>query len=161
MLDPLAPGECRRTLPFELPEPSDEIASQPLLPDAIALEEPRDHGEDLTGVHRLDEVVVDLDADGLAKRAFIFALRHHDDGHGGIDAADFAEQLEPAFAGHLLVQEHHAVRLPAQEREGIVSVRRLLDGESLLFEEAAVPGEAFDFVIDPQDALGARHVGQS
>jgi hypothetical protein len=24
-----------------------------------------------------------------------------------------------------------------------------------------VPGEAFDFVIDPQDALGARHVGQS
>ena len=110
---------------------------------------------------RFDEVVVDLNADGLAERPFIFALRHHHHGHGGIDAADFTEQLEAAAARHLLVEEHHAVGLPAQEREGVVSVRRLLDGESLLFEEEAVPGEAFDFVIDPQNALGTRHVRQS
>jgi hypothetical protein len=161
VLGPLAPGQTGRPPALELAEAAHEVAGQPLLADAVAFQEPGDHGKDLPGLHRFDEVVVHLDADGLAEGAFVFALGDHHHGHGGIDAADFTQELEAAASGHLLVEQHDAVGLPAQQRQGVVSMGRLLDGKSLLLEKAAVPGESFDFVIDPQDALGARHVRKS
>ena len=87
----------------------------------------------------------------------VFALRDHHDRHGGVDRADLGEQLETAAARHLLVEQDYAVGLAAQQGEGIVAVRRLLDGKALLLEEAAVCREAFDFIVHPENALGTRH----
>src|SRR5262245_4718779 len=111
-------------------------------------------------MYRLHEVVVDLDPDRVAHQAVVFALRHHDDGHGGIDGADFGDQLEAAAAGHLLIEQHHAVRLAAQHRERVIAVRRLRHGEPLLLQKAAVRGEAVDFVVNPENALRTRHLAR-
>jgi hypothetical protein len=108
-------------------------------------------------MHRLHEIVVHLDADRFAHRGVVFALCDHHDGHGGIDQPDFRQQIEPAPAGHLLVEQHDAVGLAPQQRERVVAVRRLLHGESLLFEIQAMRGEPFHLVIHPENALGARH----
>ena len=108
-------------------------------------------------MHRLDQIVGNLEADGFAQRRIVLALRDHHDRHGGVDRADLGEQLEPAAAGHLLVEQDYAVRLAPQQGEGIVTVRRLLDGKALPLEEAAVCRETFDFIVHPQNALGTRH----
>ena len=107
-LDPLAPRQRRAAARLELAEAGDEVAREALLADAVALEEPRDDREDLARVHRLHEVVVHLDADRLAQRRLVLALRHHHDRHRGVDGADLAQQLEAAAAGHLLVEQHDA-----------------------------------------------------
>src|SRR5207247_6877901 len=95
-LEPLTPREARAPASFELAEPGDEIAGQALLADAIALEQSRDHREDLAWLDRLHEVVVHLDPDRLAQRAFVLALRDHHDGHGRVEGPDLADQLETA-----------------------------------------------------------------
>jgi len=105
-------------------------------------------------VHRLHEVVIHLDADRFAQQRLLLALRHHHHGHRRVDGADLRQQLQPALARHLLVEQHEAVRLAAQQRERIVAVRGLLDGEPLLLEELAVGGEPLHLVVDPQDGLG-------
>ena len=110
-------------------------------------------------MHRLDEVVVDLNADRFAQQRLFLALRHHDDRHRRIDGANLRQELQPALAGHLFVEEHEAVRLAAQQGERIVAVRGLLDGEPLLLEELAVRGEALHLVVDPEDVLRARGGG--
>ena len=160
-LDPFAPRERLGALRFQLAEPRHEVARPALLADAVALEQPRHHGQHLPRVDRLDEVVVHLDADRLAQRAVALALRHHHDRHGGVDRADLAQQLEAAPAGHLLVQQHDAVRLPPQQRQRVVAVRRRRHGKALLFEEAAVRGEPFDLVVHPENALRTLHRGES
>ncbi len=94
--------------------------------DPIALEQTGHDGEHLSRVHRLDEVVVDLDPDCLAQRPRVLALGHHHDRHGRVDGADLPQQLEAAATGHLLIEEHDAVGLPSQQGKGIVPMRRLL-----------------------------------
>src|SRR6185436_7707808 len=108
-LAPFAPGERRAAAPLELAKPRDEVAREALLPDAITLEQARDHREYLTRMDRLHEVIVDLDPDRVAQQRVIFALRHHDDRHGGIDRADLGDQVDAAPPGHLLVEQDHAV----------------------------------------------------
>ena len=76
-----------------------------------------------------------------------------------VDRADGLEQLEAAAPGHLLVEQHDAVRLALQQGERIVAVRRLLDRKALLLEEEEVGREAFDLIVHPEDALGAGHRG--
>ena len=156
-LDPFAPCERRAAPAFELAEPGDEVAREALLANASTLEQPSDDGEHLAWMDRLHEIIVDLRADGIAQQRVVFALRHHDHGHGRIDGADLGQQIEAAAARHLLVEQHDAVRLPPQHREGVVAVRRLRHRESLLLEKAAVCGEAVHFVVDPENALRTRH----
>ena len=67
-----------------------------------------------------------------------------------------AERI-PSPCRELLVQQDDAVRPPAQQRERVVAVRGLGHGEPLLLEEPAVGLETLDFVVDPEDRLGARH----
>ncbi|MGH7426890.1 MAG: hypothetical protein ACREJ4_00740, partial [Candidatus Methylomirabilaceae bacterium] len=52
---------------------------------------------------------------------------------------------------------YDGVRLASQQRQGVVAVRGLLDGESLFFEVATVGGEAVHLVIHPEDGLGTGH----
>ncbi|OLD86774.1 MAG: hypothetical protein AUG85_09150 [Gemmatimonadetes bacterium 13_1_20CM_4_66_11] len=107
---------------------------------------------------RLDEIVVDLDADGVAQQTVIFTLRHHHHGHGRVDRADLRNQLDAAPSRHLLVEQHDAVGLAPQHREGVIAVRGLRHRESLLLEKAAVRGQAVDFVVNPENALRTRHL---
>src|SRR5256885_3579502 len=128
-----------------------------LLADAVALEQTRDHREDLARLDRLHEVVVHLDPDRLAQRALVLALRDHHDGHGGVERADLADQLESASPRHLLVQQHDAVGLAPQQRERVVAMGRGGHREPLVLEEAPVRGESFDFVIHPEDGFRPHH----
>ena len=156
-LDPLAPGERPAPPGLELAEAGGEVAREPLLPDPVAVEQPGDDRQDLPRVDRLDQVVGDLGADGVLERLGLLALGHHHHRHGVVEGPDGAEQLEAAAAGHLLVEQHHAVGLPLQQHERVVAVRGGLDGESLLLEEQDVRREALDLIVDPQDALGTGH----
>ena len=99
------------------------------------------------------------DADRVLEGLGLLALGHHDDRHAVVDGADGAKQLEPAAAGHLLIEQDHAVRLALQQDQGVVAVRGGLDGEALFLEEQDVGREAFDLVVHPEDALGAGHGG--
>ena len=74
--------------------------------------------------------------------------------------ADGAEQLEPPPAGHLLVEQHHAVGLALEQRERVVAVRGRLHGEALLLQKEDVGREALDLVVHPEDALGTGHGGK-
>src|SRR5690606_1641945 len=58
---------------------------------------------------------------------------------------------------HLLIQQHHAIRLPLQQHQGVIPVGGLLDREALLLEEQDVGGEALDLVVHPEDTAGAWH----
>ena len=108
-------------------------------------------------MHRLHEIVRNLQANGVAQRALVLALRHHHHRHGRVDRADLGEELEAATARHLLVEQHDAVRPAPQQGERVVTVRGLLDRESLGLEEAAVRRETVDLVVNPQNALGIQH----
>jgi len=156
-LDPLAPGEIRAPPPLELAETRDEIARQPLLADAVALQQSRDHRQDLPRLDRLHEIVVHLDADGFAQGAFVLALRDHHDGHRGVERPDLDDQLEPPPSGHLLVEEHDAVRLAPQQRERVIAVRRGRDREPLVLEEAPMCGEPVHLVVHPENRFRPHH----
>ena len=155
--DPFPPRHSLAAAGVELPEAGGEVAGEPLLPDPVALEESGDHGEDLPRVDRLDEVVADLGADGVLERLLLLALGHHDDRHRLIDGADGLEDFQSTAARHLLVEQHDAIRLALQHDQGVVAMRRVVHREALLFEEQDVRGEAFDLIIDPQDALRTGH----
>ena len=157
-LAPLAPRERGTATAFELAEARDEVAGEALLANAVTFEQARHDRQDLPRVHRLHEIVVDLDADGLAQQSVVFALRHHHDRHRRIDRADFRNQVETAAAGHLLVEQHDAVGLPPQHRDRVVAVRRLRHREPLLLEKTPVRGEAVHFIVNPENALRTRHI---
>jgi len=157
-LGPFAPRQVRAAAPLELAKPRDEVARQALLANPVAFEQARHDRQHLARMHRLHEVIVDFDPDRVAQQGVVFALRHHDDGHGRIDRANFWDQLDAAAPGHLLVQQDNAVRLAPQHRERVIAVRRLRDRESLLLEELAMRREPVDFVVDPEDTLRTRHL---
>ena len=90
---------------------------QALLADPVSLEQPRHDREDLPRIDRLGEIVRNVGADGVAQGVRLLALRHHDHRHRLVQAADGAEDLEPAPAGHVLVEQDDAVRLPLEEHE--------------------------------------------
>jgi hypothetical protein len=156
-LDPLPPTHLRGAALLQLTEPRHEVPRQPLLPDAGPLEQARHDREHLTGIHRLDQVVLQPNPDGLVHGAGFLALGHHDHGHRGIDGADLADQLEAPLPRKLLVQQDHAVRLAPQQRNGVVAVRRRLHLVPLLPEEQDVRLQRLDLVVHPEDGLGTGH----
>ena len=87
----------------------------------------------------------------------LLALGDHDHRHAVVDGADGLEEIQPAPAGHLLVEQHHAVGLALEQDQGVVAVGGGLDGKSLLFQEQDVGREALDLIIHPQNALGTGH----
>ncbi len=159
-VDPLAPSERSRAARLELAEPRDEFAREMLLPDPVALEQARHHREHLARLHRFDEIIVDSEADRLAHRGGVLRFRHHHDGHGGVQLADQAEQVEAAAARHLLVHQHHAIGAAPEQLERVVAVRGRGDLVAVVGQEAAMRLEPLGLVVHPQDALGPRrHCG--
>ena len=156
-LHPLAPGQRPRAAGLELTEAGREVAGEPLLADPVAVEQPGHHREDLARVDRLDQVVGDVGADRVLERLRLLALGHHDDRHPVVDGTDGPEQLEPAAAGHLFVEQDHPIRLPLQQHQGVVAVGGGLHREALFLQEQDVGREALDLVVHPQDASGAGH----
>ncbi len=156
-LDPFAPGEGSAAAGLELPEPGGEVAGEALLPDPVAVEEPGDHGKDLAGIDRLDQVVGDVRPNGVLEGLGLLALGDHHHRHAVVEGPNGAEELEPATARHLLVEQHHAVGLALQQHQRVVTVGGGLDDESLLFQEEHVGCQAFHLVVDPKDALGTGH----
>ena len=142
---------------LEIAEAGREVARQPLLADPVAVEQPGDDREDLPGIDRLDQIVGDVGADGVLERLGLLALGDHHDRHAVVDGPDGPEQLEPAAAGHLLVEQDDAVRLALEQDQRVVAVGGRLHGEALLFEEEDVRREALDLIVDPENALGAGH----
>ena len=68
-------------------------------------------------------------------------LVDHDDGHGLVQRPDGAEELEPAAAGHLLVEQDHAIGLALEHDEGVITMGAGVDGETLFLEKHDVRGE--------------------
>ena len=159
-LDPLAPGQRAAAAGLELAEPGREVAGEALLADPVAVEQPGDHREDLARVDRLDQVVGDLGADGVLEGLGLLALGHHHHRHAVVDGPDGAEQLQPPPAGHLLVEQDHAVGLALEQDQRVVAVGGGLHGEALLLEKEDVGREALDLVVHPENALGTGHGGK-
>jgi hypothetical protein len=152
-IDPAAPVEGVIALVLKCAEPFDELSCHRLLPDLRALEDARHDGEDLPRIDRLDEIVIDVDADRLAHRRIFLALRDHHDRKRGIEIAQLAKRFESTLARHLLIEQHQAVRSPAQHLDRVVGVGRRVDVVSFVTQEDAVRFEQVRFVIHPQNAL--------
>ena len=159
-LHPLAPGQRTGPARLQLAEPGGEVAGEALLADTVAVEQPGHHRQDLPRVDRLDQVVRDVRPDGVLECFRFLALGHHDHRHAVVDGPDGAEQLEPATARHLLVQQHDAVGLPLEQRQGVVAVGAGLDGETLLFQKQDVRREALHLIVDPENGFGPGHGGK-
>jgi hypothetical protein len=74
-----------------------------------------------------------------------------------VDGTDSLEEIQPPPPGHLLIEQHHPVRLPLKEDQSIVAVRSGLDGEALLLQKQDMRREAFDLIIYPQNAFRPGH----
>ena len=109
-----------------------------------------DRKQHLVGVHRLDEVVGDLRADGLVHDVLLLALGDHDDRGCGADLLDLGERLESRHAGHHLVEDNQVVGLLGGHVDGVVAVVAGIDLVALLLEEEHVGLEQLDFVVDPE-----------
>ena len=142
---------------LELPEAGGEVSREPLLPDPVALEQPGDDREDLTRIHRLDEIIGDLDPDRVLQRLRLLALGDHDHRHAVVDGSDGLEDFQAPPAGHLLVEQDDPVGLALEKDQGVVSMRRGLDGEALLLEEQDVRRETLDLIVHPENAFGSGH----
>ena len=108
-------------------------------------------GQDLVRVHRFDQIVADLCADGLVHQVLRLILGDHDDRDMRVLLLDAGEGLQPRHAGHRLVQQNHIDRLRAQEFQGIGTVREHGDCIALRFQETLLGFQAFDLVIYPKD----------
>ena len=65
----------------------------------------------MVGIDRLYQIVGDLVADGLIHDALLLALRHHHNGHVGVDLFDQRKCFQPGQSGHILVEENDVERL--------------------------------------------------
>ena len=74
-----------------------------------------------------------------------------------VDGPDRLEEFQPPPPGHLFVEQDYAIGLTLEQHQGVVAVRRGLDGKALLFEEEDVRRETLDLVVHPQNALGSGH----
>ncbi len=128
-----------------------------MLANLRTLHQTGDAAQHLPRVDGLDDVVVELDSDSLTHRLGLFALCHHHDGDGRVDRPDLPDQIEAPPARHLLVEQHDPVRLSAQQREGIIAVRRRFHLVPMLLEKEHVGPERFDFVVDPEDGFRSCH----
>ncbi len=97
------------------------VAGGLLTDQAPGLEVLLQRKQDLVRVHRLDQVIVDLAADGLLHDVLLLALGDHDHGHRGVAVLDPVQRFQPAEPGHVLVQEDDVViafRIPVPRRPG-------------------------------------------
>ena len=156
-LDPLPPTQPAAAPLLELAELGHEVSGESLLADAVPFEQAGDDTEHLPRIDGLDQIIIELDADGLVHRARRFRLGDHHHGHRGVDGADLLDQLESPPPRQLLVQQDHAVRLPLQEGNRVVPMGGLLDRVPLFLEKQDVRAERFDFVVDPQNGLRTGH----
>ncbi len=143
---------------LDRPEAIDEALRHLLAADLRPVEEPREGREDLPRIERLDEVVLDVGAEGLAKRRRIFALGHHDDREARLDLAQVAIGLEPPLAGHLLVEQDDVDRVACKHRHRVVGVGGRQDVVAVVAQKQAVAFEQLRFVVHPEDgAPWTRH----
>ena len=106
--------------------------------------------QNLVGVDGLDEVVGDFRADGLVHDVLLLALGDHDDGCAGRDLLDEVQRLQPAEAGHVLVEQDEVVGGLAATVDGIAAVRDGVNGVVLAFEEKDVRAQELYFVVYPE-----------
>ena len=125
------------------------LAHQPLAFEVLLQRE-----QDLVRVHRLDQVVADLAADGALHDALLFALGDHHDGHGGAIQLDARERFEPAEAWHVLIQEDDVVFLGLGLFHSIEAVVHRVHGIAFLLQEKHVRAQQIDLVVGPKDVRG-------
>jgi hypothetical protein len=135
-------------------ETSGEVLGHPLLADARALENPCDHGEDLSRTRGLDQVVVYPATDGLGHRVVLFGLRDHHHPSVRVLPPEDLQNLQPPATRHLLIQEHQVVCIVPEQRESVVAVGDGIDVITPRLQEEQVRTEEVDLVVDPENPLG-------
>jgi hypothetical protein len=121
--------------------------------DGARVQDALAHREDLRRVDRLDQVAVDVAAQGRFHQALFFALGDHHHGNALIVFLDFLEGAQAVLAGHLFVEQDQVVGLGLDHGDGVVAVGRLFHHVAVLFHEHDVGPEELDFVIDPEQAF--------
>jgi hypothetical protein len=157
--DPFAPRQVLAAPAFQLAKPADEIPGKALLADPVALQQAGDHREHLTRAHRLGEVIGGFGTDGVTQGVLALGLGDHHHRHGRVDLPELRHQVEAPGPRHLLVKQYHAVRLAAQQRQGVITVGRPLHRETLLLQEEDLRVEGVDLVVYPEDAARTGHDG--
>jgi len=70
---------------------------------------------------------------------------------------DGLKEIQSAPAGHLLIKQNYAIRLPLKQNQRVVTVRGRFDGKSLLFEEEDMRRETLHLIVHPQNAFWSGH----
>ena len=122
-VDPPAPVQRADVGPADLRQLAHEAAGALAAFDLLAFQHPLELQLDLCGVDRLDQIAADALADGVVHELLFLALGHQDDREPGRDLLDVIERLEPAHAGHHLVEQERVVAARAHLLDGVGAVR--------------------------------------
>lgn len=113
-----------------------------------------DTGQQLTGVVRLDDIVVRAEVEPVDTGAHIGPRGDHDDG-GGAELADPAADLETVLVGQAEVEQHHRERLPGVGQQGlerVLTVARVHDGQTVLGEHRGQGRGHMIVILDEQQS---------
>ena len=149
---PLAGVEAPADAARQLAEALQVVLLDVRASDAARVQQPLDREQDLLRVDRLDEVVRDVAADGVLHDVLLLGLGDHHDRHLGPVRLDLLERVEPAQAGHLLVQKDDVVARVLGAVDGVGAVGDRLDLVALGLEKEDVGLEKVDLVVGPEDA---------
>ena len=103
----------------------------------------------LVGVHRFDEVVGDIGADGVLHDVLLFALGNHHDGKMRVVLLEALEGLQAAQSGHILIQKDDVHKLFLQDFEGFHTAHRGNHVIALGLQEQYMRFQQVNLVVRP------------
>ena len=119
--------------------------------DVVLVEVLFDGEEELVGVDGLDEVVGYLRADGLVHDVLFLALRHHDDGRGGLYVFDLPKCLQSRQSGHHLVEQNQVECLATAGFDGVDTIADRHDFVAFHLQKTDVAFQEFYLVVGPSN----------
>jgi len=150
-IDPVLPFHPAHQAHGDLVEFGSIVARDAFAGDLAFLQDFFADEEDLAGVDRLGEIVVDLAADSLFHQRLLLVLGHHDDRQAGADILEFVERGEAVHAVEHFVEEDQIKVRIAHQFERVLGIGDRSDGIALLFQEQNMRPQQVDLVIDPQN----------
>ncbi len=120
-----------------------------------------DAGQQLTGVVRLDDIVVRAEVEAVDAGAHIGARGDHDDGDGA-ELADPAAHLEAVLVGQPEIEQHHRERFRMVGQQGLerfLAVACVHDGQAVLGEHRGQGRGDMIVVLDEQQSHRASFPG--
>ena len=105
--------------------------------------------QNLHGIDRFEQIVVNLASDGLVHQVLSLVFGDHHHGNVGMEVFDGCQGFQSGESGHILVEEDEVEVFVAAKFNGVTAVRGCRHFVSAFLQEDTVCFEQVDFVVDP------------